>query len=426
MADSSVFPYDCDQIDLANGLRLITVPAPFAHTVSLFIVVHVGSRNEVEPGRSGFAHFFEHMMFRGTPAFPPERYEAMLQEAGAASNAFTDDDCTVYHATFTVDDLESILAMEADRFENLDYPLEAFQTEALAVLGEYNKDSAEPFNKLTEVLRDTAFDRHTYKHTTMGFLADVERMPAMYDYSREFFHRFYRPEYTTIVVAGDVRPEQTRRLVEQYWGAWPRGSHVFHAPKEPPQAAERQAHIDWPTHTLPYLCIAQKAPAYCDAKVDCAALALISFLAFGESSPLYQRLVIDEQLVDALIAGNADRVDPYLFTVLARVKRPEDVATVREAILDTFEEYAAHPVEPSRLDDVKSHLRYSFALGLDNAESIASTLAHYVALRRSPATINRLYALYEKVTPADLQRVAGWCFAPAGRTTVTLASGGVL
>jgi zinc protease len=426
MADSRVFPYPYEQCDFPNGLRLIAVPAPFAHIVSLFIVSHVGSRNEVEPGRSGFAHFFEHMMFRGTPAFPPERYESVLQQAGAASNAFTDDDSTVYHSTFTVDDFETILAMEADRFQNLDYPLEGFQTEALAVLGEYNKDSAEPVNKLSEVLRDTAFDRHTYKHTTMGFLADIERMPTMYEYSRQFFDRFYRPEYTTMIVVGDIQTAETRRLVEQYWGGWKRGSYTFEVPKEPAQSGPREARINWSTHTLPYLSIAQKAPAYCDASVDCAALGLISYLGFGESSPLFERLVIDEQLVDALVADSADRVDPYLFSVLARVKKPADVAVVREAILGTFEEYATRLVDEARLDDVKNHLRYSFAVGLDNAEAIASTLAHYVTLRRTPETINRLYALYDQVTPEDLRRVAAWCLAERGRTTVTLAPGGAL
>lgn len=423
MADAPIFDYHYDQHDYPNGLRLITVPAPYPQVVSLYIVVQAGSRNEVEPGRSGFAHFFEHMMFRGTPSFPPERYEAVLQETGASSNAYTDDDRTVYHTTLTKEDFEQLLAMEADRFQNLAYPLEAFQTEALAVLGEYNKDSTEPINKLFEVLRDTAFDAHTYKHTTMGFLRDIERMPQMYDYSRTFFDRFYRPEYTTLIVAGDVDPAEVRAQVERHWGSWTRGAYHCAPPAEPAQPSPRQAHIPWPTHTLPYLLVAHHAPAYSDESLDGAALDLISFLGFSETSPLYEKLVIEDQSVDMLWASNADHVDPYLFTVMARIKEDAGLPEVREAILQTLRRFVDQPVDAALLANVKSHLRYRFALGLDNAEAIASTLAHYVSLRRTPETINRLYRLYDQVTPEILQAVATRYFHENGRTTVTLASG---
>lgn len=423
MADAKIFAYDYDQHDYPNGLRLITVPAPYPQVVSLYIVVQAGSRNEVEEGRSGFAHFFEHMMFRGTPAFPPERYEAVLQETGASSNAYTDDDRTVYHTTLTKEDFETVLAMEADRFQHLDYPLEGFQTEALAVLGEYNKDSTEPINKLMEVLRDTAFDAHTYKHTTMGFLRDIERMPQMYDYSRTFFDRFYRPEYTTLIVAGDVEPAEVRAQVARHWGAWKRGQYICKPTAEPAQTAPREAHIPWPTHTLPYLLVAHHSPAYSDDSIDGAALDLISFLGFSESSPLYEKLVIEDQSVDLLWASNSDHVDPYLFTVMARVKEDSMVPAVRESVLATLRGFAETPVDDSLLANVESHLRYRFALSLDNSEAIASTLAHYISLRRTPETINRLYHLYEQVTPQLLQTVAARYFQPNGRTIVTLANG---
>jgi zinc protease len=220
-----VFPYQYDQHDYPNGLRLITIPTDYPNVVSLFIVVRTGSRNEVEPGKSGFAHFFEHMMFRGTKLTPPEKYEATLKEAGAASNAFTSDDLTAYHTTFSKEDLERMLAMEADRFQNLLYSEETFKTEALAVLGEYNKNAASPTSKLYEMMRDTAFDRHTYKHTTMGFLKDVQDMPNQFEYSKQFFDRYYRPEYTTIIVAGDVKPPAVRQMVAKHWGDWKRGSY---------------------------------------------------------------------------------------------------------------------------------------------------------------------------------------------------------
>jgi len=423
-SENRIFALDYDQHDFANGLRLITVPAPYPNVISMYIVVAAGSRNEVEPGRTGFAHFFEHMMFRGTPDFPPHRYEAVLQETGASSNAYTDDDRTVYHTTFTKEDFETIVAMEADRFQNLQYSVEDFRTEALAVYGEYNKDSAEPLHKMFEVLRDTAFDVHTYKHTTMGFLRDIVEMPNMYEYSRLFFDRFYRPEYCIIVVVGDITPAASRDVVERYWGAWKRGSYRAEIPVEPAPQGARERTIDWETPTLPYVMIAFRAAAYSDSAVDAPALDLVSFLGFSENSELYRKLVLEEQKVDVLYSSNADHVDPYLFTVLTRVKNPADVQAVRESILDRLRRFAAEPVPLEELEKVKKHLRYRFALGMNHSEAIASTLAHYVSLRRTPETINRLYRTYEALTPADLQSVSSRYFHDSGRTIVTLAHRG--
>jgi len=200
-AAGKIFPYPYVQEDLPNGLRLITIPTDYPNIVSLFIVMQTGARNEVEPGKSGFAHLFEHLMFRGTAEFPPDKYQAVLKDAGAASNAFTTDDFTAYHTTFSKEDLPRVLSMEADRFQHLAYDQPAFKTETLAVLGEFNKNSANPASKLIETIRATAFKNHTYRHTTMGFLADIQAFPQEYDYSRQFFDRYYRPEYATIIVA---------------------------------------------------------------------------------------------------------------------------------------------------------------------------------------------------------------------------------
>src|SRR5204863_9593598 len=127
--------------------------------------------------KSGFAHFFEHMMFRGTKAYPPDKYNAIINAAGARQNAFTTDDFTNFHTTFAKEDLARVLEIEADRFQHLEYSEADFKTESRAVLGEYNKNSANPIQKLYEVMRDNAFTTHTYKHTTMGFLKDIEDMP---------------------------------------------------------------------------------------------------------------------------------------------------------------------------------------------------------------------------------------------------------
>jgi zinc protease len=418
--NTDVYPFSIDTRDLPNGLRVITAPMPVSGVVSLFIVVRAGSRNEIEQGRSGFAHFFEHMMFRGTPAYPPERYEALLQQTGASSNAFTDDDRTVYHTTLAAEDLPLIMQVEADRFRSLSYPEEAFRTEALAVLGEYNKDSAEPLNKLHEVLRDTAFDVHTYKHTTMGFLRDIVRMPEMYDYSRLFFDRFYRPEYTLLIVAGDTDPGNVSELAERFWGGWKRGAYDPRVPAEPAPLAPRAARLPWKTQTLPYLAIAHRAPAFSTLDKDSAALDLISHLGFSETSPLYEKLVLNDQVVDLLWASCPDHVDPYLFTVTARIKEPAAKRQVHEAILETLAAFTARPVDEARFNAVRSHLRSQFALSLDDCEFAASMLAHYAGLTGDPLSLNARYQLYDSLTPDDLTAAACRVFRESARTTLTL------
>ncbi len=416
-----IFPYKYSTDDLPNGLRVITVPTDYPNIVALYVVVNTGSRNEIESGKSGFAHLFEHLMFRGTEKYPAEKYDEIFKAAGADRNAYTTDDRTVYHAVFSKEDLDEILMVEADRFQNLKVPEDLFKTETRAVLGEYNKNASSPVRKLYEVLRDTAFQKHTYKHTTMGFIQDIEDMPNEYDYSKEFFKRYYRPEYTTIIVAGDVSHDQVLQDVKKYWGDWKRGNYAPEIPDEPEQTKELTANVDWPTKTLPWLAVGYKGPAYSDEQKDMPSMDLISNLGFSETSDLYQKLVIKEQKVDSLFASFDDRMDPYLLTVMARVKDPKDMDYVRGEIIKTFDWFKTNKVAKEKLEAVKSHLKYEFALSLDNSEAIASGLAPYIALRRTPETINKLYTVYASITPEDIQGMAKKYFVDKHRTVVTLA-----
>ena len=414
------FPFPYTQEDLPNGLRLVTIPTDSPNLVSIYIVVQTGSRNEVEPGKTGFAHLFEHLMFRGTEKYSPEKYQDVLSRAGAASNASTSDDLTQYYTTFSKEDLPQILAMESDRFQHLKYSPELFKTETGAVLGEYNKNSSNPEEKLDEVLHDTAFDRHTYKHTTMGFLKDVQDMPNQYDYSLRFFDRYYRPEYTTIVVAGDVDPKRVRALVDQSWGNWKRGNYHPDIPVEPAQKGPRENHVDWPSSTLPLIAIAYKAPAFTDTQKDWAALDVLATLAFSRTSDLYQKLVVNEQKVDSLDGGVSRRVDPDLFEVDARVKRAEDVQYVRDQVLDTVKRFQSELVAADKLAAVKNRERYQFTMQLDNSQTVAATVARYVALKRTPDTIDRLFAVFAQLTPEDIRAAARKYLVESGRTIVTL------
>jgi zinc protease len=419
-----IFPYDYVQEDLPNGLRLVTVPTDYPNIVAVYIVVQTGSRNEIEPGHTGFAHLFEHLMFRGTPRISPEQYNQTLNRLGAFSNASTSNDQTVYHTTFSKDDLETVLMMEADRFQYLKFAEPAFKTESLAVLGEYNKNSSSPGSKLNEALRETAFQRHTYQHTAMGFLKDIQDMPNQYEYSLKFFDRYYRPEYTTIIVVGDVQPKAVRGLVDKYWSEWKRGSYHPDIPAEPPQQEARTRHVSWPSPTLPLLAIGYKAPAYSDTAKDTAALDALSELAFSQNSDLYQRLVVQEQKVDAIGGYAPNGVDPSLFEITARVKKAEDIDYVRQCIQETIKTFQAQPVDAARLDRVRNRVRYQLALSMDNSDTIASVLSYYVSLRRTPETLNGLFEQYRKLTPEDVQEAARKYLVEAHSTTVTLTGPG--
>jgi zinc protease len=419
-----VFPYEYSQEDLPNGLRLIVVPTDYANIVANYIVVQTGSRNEVEPGHTGFAHLFEHLMFRGTEKYPPDKYNQTLNRMGAASNASTSDDLTVYHTTFSKEDLDTVMAMEADRFQHLKYAEPEFKTESLAVLGEYNKNSASPFSKLDEVMHDTAFDKHTYKHTTMGFLKDIQDMPNQYAYSLKFFDRYYRPEYTTIIVVGDVKAKAVRAMVDKYWGEWKRGSYKPEIPVEPAQNGPRNAHVDWPSPTLPIVVVAYKAPAYNDATKETAALDVLATLAFSSTSDLYQKLVVQEQKADSLSANAPGSVDPSLFEISARVKKVEDMDYVRERILETVKAFQEKAVDTARLDTVRKRLRYQVSLSMDNSDTIAQILSYYIALKRTPETMNALYDQYATLTPEDVREVAAKYLVEKSRTIVTLTGPG--
>jgi zinc protease len=267
--------------------------------------------------------------------------------------------------------------------------------------------------KLIEVQRDHAFTTHTYKHTTMGFLKDIEDMPNQFAYSRQFFDRWYRPEHTTVIVAGDVNPPEVMALVEKHWGGWKRGRYTVDIPREPEPKAPVHAHVPWPTAVPPWVTVAFHAPAFSETDKAFAALDVLGTLTFGETSDVYKKLVEQEQKVDQLFFYYPPSADPGLATIAARVKRPEDALAVRDELLRAVARAAAEPLPAARLRDALSAERYAFARGLDSTDAIAGTLARFVRYRRSFDTLNAFYRVYESLTPEDLQAVARATFTDA-------------
>ncbi len=302
------------------------------------------------------------------------------------------------------------------------YAPDAFKTETKAVLGEFNKNSADPEEKAYEVLRATAYKVHTYSHTTMGFIEDIEDFPNQYDYSLQFYGRYYRPEYTTIVLVGDLKRDAALGMVKKYFGDWKRGHYAPEIPSEPEQKEPRENHVDWPSETLPLVYVAFRGPAYSEDKKDKAALDLLAPIAFGENSDLYQELVLKEQKVDSLSYSFEDRADPELFLVIAKIKDVKDTDYVRRQILGTYQRYATELVPQVKLDSTRSRLRYDFALSMNSSEAIANSLAGYIGLRRTPETIEKLFALYDTITPHDIRDLAAKYFVENHRTVVTLST----
>jgi zinc protease len=422
---SNVFPYDYKIETLDNGLRVVSIPLSNPNIIAFYSIVRSGSRNEVEPGKSGFAHFFEHMMFKGTKQVPRPAYDEFLTQLGAGTNGYTSDDFTYYFVVFAGrENLEKVVKTEADRFINLYYTKETIQTEAPVIEGEYYSSVSNPDRRLYELLRDTAFEKHSYKHTTLGFLKDIQDMPNQYEYSLLYKKRFYAPDNTILLVAGDYDHGQLMDLVKKYYGGWEKSGYELRTPIEPPQKEAKRAHYAWPAKTLGRLAIGFHGPAYSDIVLDKAALDLLAEVAFAPSSPLVQRLVNKEQKCLSLSAGFDDTRDPYLLVFNAVVKDDADLAYIEAEILKELDRLKKEPVPAEKLADIKSNMKYAMANALGTTDGVAGALTFYINLTGDPGTLNRLFALYDKVAPSDIQNAARTYFQAGNSTTVTLTAQG--
>jgi zinc protease len=417
-----IIPFPTETRTLPNGLTVIAVPMPSDGLVAYWSIVRTGSRDEYEEGRSGFAHFFEHMMFRGTERYPADAYSRIITTIGADANAYTTDDHTAYHLSMAAEDLEQVMELESDRFQNLSYPEAAFQTEAGAVYGEYRKTRMEPEFALYEELVGAAFVRHPYGHTTLGYERDIAIMPTLYDYSRTFFKRYYRPDNTVLFVAGDVTPAAVFALAEKHYGSWQRGYVPPQIAAEPEQTAERRIEVGYDGQTLPLLLIAYKLPAYDPADPTRVAADLFADLAFGETSEAYRRLVLDEQVAEDLDAGASYNRDPGLLEITARIKDPSKIEHVLDVIDAGVAQYRSREPDARRLADLQRRLRYGFLMGLQTPDSVASRVAPFVALHGDLRGLDRLYATYAAITPADVHTAANRYLHSSRRTVGVLKS----
>jgi len=401
-AATQSFPYTLQTDKLPNGLTVVRVPYPSQGIIAYVTVVRVGSRNEVEAGKTGFAHFFEHMMFKGTQRHPEGERERILGTFGFDDNAFTTDDITLYYSYGPTAGLPQLIDIEADRFRNLEYSEPSFRTEALAVLGEYHKNAAAPYLKMEETLNAAAFTKHTYRHTTLGFYDDIKAMPEAYQYSRDFFERWYTPDNAMLFIVGDFDDAQVMKLVREHYGPWNRKTSTITVPTEPPQTQPRTAHVDWPQPTQPRQVLAWHTPAASANTADSALQTVLVAYLVGPTSPAYKQLVLEKQLVETIGSDYSEHRDPHLFTLTATLKDEKDRERVRLALLKEVSNLAAGKVDAARVKAIQDNARYGALMALQTPREVGIQLGWYAGILGTPDGFQRQLANLAKVTPAQL------------------------
>ena len=418
----TAFPYPLKVSHLPNGLTVVRVTFPSPGLVAYVTAVRVGSRNEVEAGRSGYAHFFEHMMFRGTEKNPQGTRERFLLKNGYEDNAFTTDDFTLYHSVGPSAALEQLLDLEADRFANLKYSEAAFQTEAKAVLGEYHKDAAGPDLKVEEALLAAAFQKHPYRHTTLGFYKDVEAMPQGFSYSQSFFKRWYTPDNTLLFIVGDFDDSKLMTWVQAKYGPWAGNASRLAIPGEPPQREQRVAKVSWDEPTLPRLYNAWHIPGASLKNHDTSLVTVLGAYLAGPTSPLYKTLVLEKQWAESVGDQSFEHRDPHLLVVSMTLKEASHLEAAQKVLNAQVKALVSAKVDKKRFETIKSNLRYGMLMGLETPLAVAQQLAVDAAVFGSPDALLHQVEGIEKVKPDQLVAFARHNLVAKNRTLLTLRS----
>ena len=406
---------------LPNGLRVILSEDHSTPIVHVSLWYHVGSKNE-RPGRTGFAHFFEHMMFKGSLNVDPESHTSLIAQVGGRSNAYTTEDETVFWQTFPAQYLPMVLWMEADRMATLRIDDEAFRREREVVKEERRmRVENQPYGRLSEIIYDHAFTTHPYKHPTIGSMADLEA--ASVSDVREFHRTFYVPENATLTIVGDFDMAQANQMVDQYFGRVPKSPRPVprDIPKEPAQTKERRAVVEeaWP---LPAVVVAYHITY--DGHPDSYPLHITSkILSDGQSSRITRELVYKGLALTAF--GRANIIeDPNLFYAVAIVQPGVAVATVEKALIAQFEEMKAGGVTAHELERSKNQFARDYIVSREANEQKALHLAHAAVIHNDVTTADGEFDIFMNITQADVQRVARTYFTDANRVVLHIVPKG--
>ena len=403
---------------LANCLQVILLEDHAAPVINLQVWYHVGAKDE-QPGHTGFAHLFEHLMFKGSAHIGPDEHSRIIEAAGGFDNASTYDDYTNFFETFPSNYLERVLWLEADRMGSLNVDEANFKSEREVVKEERRvRVDNLPYGLLEEDLRAAAFTVHGYHHTAIGSMVDLDK--ATIEDVREFFNTFYKPNNATLIVVGDFKSGDALDWAKKYFEGIP--ASVQPIPRidkpEPPQTAERVINKSYSNTPLPAAVIGYKIPAR--YAPDSYSLDLASnILAGGESSRLYQTLVYKDQIaVQAAGFGNFTE-DPNLFWAYAIMNQGHSAEEGQKAVVAVLDELKTKPVEAREFDKAENQEISGFILGRNTDEEKAVALGAAAVIGKDPDLVNTELGHYLKLTPADVQRAAAEYFVPQ-RATVLL------
>jgi zinc protease len=402
---------------LANGLQAVFLEDHSTPIVHLAIWYHVGSKDE-RPGRTGFAHLFEHLMFKGSKNVLPDQHPSWITSIGGESNAETDEDSTVYWETVPAQYLPLVLWLEADRMASLDVSEAKFRTELEVVKEERRmRFENQPYGLLPEIIDDHAFTTHPYKHETIGSIADLEA--ASIEDVRAFHDTYYVPNNATAVLVGDFSTSQAKSLVERYLGRVPRGKPVPRdIPEEPPHTHETRVTVTepWP---LPAVVVAYHITY--DGHPDSYPLHILEkILSDGDSSRLYRSLVYEQQVALAAFADAKLIEDPNLFYAVAIVQPGRDSADVLDRLQAEVDRVKTDGVTEEELDRAKRQFARDYILGRETVRQKALQLGHAVVIHDDIRTADGEFDLFQRVTRDDVRRVAQTYFTPESRLLLTV------
>jgi zinc protease len=390
---------------LVNGLQVILLENHEVPIINLQVWYHVGAKDE-PPGHTGFAHLFEHLMFKGSAHVAAEEHSRIIESVGGFDNAETGDDVTQFFETFPSNYLERVLWLEADRMGSLNVSEENFKSEREVVKEERRvRVENQPYGYLQEDLRAAAFSVHGYHHTPIGSMEDLDK--ATIQDVRDFFNTYYKPNNATLVIVGDFDSAQALAWAKKYFDGIPRSAKPI--PRlnnpEPPQSAENVVKKSYSNTPLPAVVIGYKIPAR--YAPDAYPLDLASnILAGGESSRLYQTLVYKEQIAVQAAGFGAFSEDPNLFWAYAIMNQGHTAEEGEKALVGVLDELKTAPVEVKELEKAKNQEISGFVLGRDTDQEKAEALASAAVIGKNPALANTELDHYLTISPADIQRVA--------------------
>ena len=409
---------DYTMTTLPNGMKVVMLEDHSTPIVHLQMWYHVGSKNE-KAGRTGFAHLFEHMMFKGSKNVEPEGHPSYISSVGGQSNAFTNEDATVFWETVPSQYLPLILWLEADRLASLRIDERVFKTEREVVKEERRmRIENQPYGRLQEIIADHAFTVHPYKHPVIGSMKDLEA--ASIADVREFFQTYYVPGNATAVLVGDFDSKEALALVEQYLGRVPKADKPVprDIPKEPKQTKERRVtiHEEWP---LPAVVVAHHITY--DGNPDSYPLHIASkILSDGQSSRIHRKLIYEKGLALAAFGGGNIIEDPNLFFAVAVVQPGKTTEDTTNALIAELDRLRNEPVSAAELQQAKNQFARDYILQRESNQSKAEQLGHAVVIHNDIKTADDEFDIFQTMTVADVQRVARTYFTPENRTVITI------